>query len=351
MVLKALPRSQHRPIGITVTLAVSTTSIPNRRLFNLKKANWEGFSDELEHLLQELEPIPDNYDQFSKMVRRTAQQNIPRVCYTNYISGLTPTAPRMYFTYKYLSEIDPFSPKTFAAGEEVINAISQQRQSIWQTTVKGMNMARNSPRAWNLIGKLNNDNTKSTQQHCNITASKIAHQLLLNGKTPHSVKQLKPNLKTNDFNPHFTKPFSLQELKCCISTLKNGKATELDNILTEELKHLGPTALKWLLQLYDNCIATMNIPKICLKSRVIALLKPDKDPALATSYRPISCLSHSFKLMERLLLNCFSPFVKEHLSSWQINNRSAFKSNSIYRGWIPGKKDHQSSLCRINSSL
>ena len=86
-------------------------------------------------------------------------------------------------------------------------------------------MAKNSRRAWNLIGKLINDNTKSTQQHCNITANKIAQQLLLNGKASHSVKQLKFNLKTDDFNPHFTKPFSLQELKCCISTLKNGKAT------------------------------------------------------------------------------------------------------------------------------
>ena len=122
-------------------------------------------------------------------------------------------------------------------------------------------MARNSRKAWNLIGKLNNDYTKSTQQHCNIAANKISSQLLLNGKTPQSNKQLKPNLKTDDFNPHFTKPFSLQELKCCISTLKNGKATRLDNILTEELKHFGPKALNWLLQLYSNGIATMKIPK------------------------------------------------------------------------------------------
>ena len=146
----------------------------------------------------------------------------------------------MYSTYKHLYESDPFSLKTIAAEEEVIIAISQQRQSTWQTTVEGMDIAKNSRKAWNLIGKLNNDNIKSTQQHCNITANKIAHLLLLNGKTPHSVKQLKPNLKTDDFNPHFTKPFALQELKCCISTLKKGKATGLDNILTEELKHFGP---------------------------------------------------------------------------------------------------------------
>ena len=258
LVLEPLPKSQQCPIGITVTSAVSTASVPNRCRFNLKKANWEGFSDELEHLLQELKPIPDNYDQFSEMFSKTARRNIPRGCYTNYIPGLTPTARRMYSTYKHLCESDPFSPKTIAAGEDVINATSQQRQSTWQTTAEGMDMARNSRRAWNLIGKLNNDNTKSTQQHCNITANKIAHQMLLNGKTSHSVKQLKPNLKTDDFNPHFSKPFSPQKLKCYISTLKNGNATGLDNILTEKLKHFGPKALNWLLQFYNNCIATMN---------------------------------------------------------------------------------------------
>ena len=196
------------------------------------------------------------------MVQRTARRNISRECNTNYIPGLTPTARQMYSTYNRMYKSDLFSVKTIAAGEEVINAISQQRQSTWPITVQGMDMARNSRRAWNLIGKLNNDNTKSTQQHCNITANKIAHQLLLNGKTPLYVKQLKPNLKTDDFNPHFTKLFSLQELKCCISTIKNGKATGLDNTLAEELKHFGPKALNWLPQLYNNCIAPMKIPKM-----------------------------------------------------------------------------------------
>ena len=123
---------------------------------------------------------------------------------------------------------------------EGVNTILQQRQSTWQTSVEGMDIARNSRKTWNLIGNLNNDNTKSTQQHSNITANKIAHQLLLNGKTSHSVKQLKPNRKTDDFSLHFTKPFHLHEFKCCISTLKNRKTTGLDNILTEKLKHLVP---------------------------------------------------------------------------------------------------------------
>ena len=65
----------------------------------------------------------------------------------------------------------------------------------------------------------------------------------------------------------------------------------------------------------------MKICKIWLRSRVIALLKPGKDLALAKSYRPISLLSHSFKLMERLLLNRLSPFVEEHLIDQQAGFR------------------------------
>ena len=39
MVLEPIPKTQHRPIGIIVTSAVSTVSIPKRGRFNLKKAN------------------------------------------------------------------------------------------------------------------------------------------------------------------------------------------------------------------------------------------------------------------------------------------------------------------------
>ena len=68
----------------------------------------------------------------------------------------------MYFTYKHQYESDPFNPKTIAAWDKVISAISQELQSTWQITVEGMNKARNSRKAWTLIEKLNNDNTKST---------------------------------------------------------------------------------------------------------------------------------------------------------------------------------------------
>ena len=147
MVLEPIPKSQHRPIGIIVTSAVSAASIPNRRHFSLKKANWKGFSDELEYRLQHVRATPDNYKRFSEIVRTTARHYIPGGCYTNYIPDLTTSARQLYSTYKRLYENDPFDNKTIAAGEEVINAISEMRQSSWQAAIEDLDMARNSNKA------------------------------------------------------------------------------------------------------------------------------------------------------------------------------------------------------------
>ena len=73
--------------------------------------------------------------------------------------------------------------------------------------------------------------------------------------------------------------------------------------------------------LLNECMRTNSIPKIWRKSRVVALLKPCKDPASPKSYGPISLLCHTYKLFERLILNRVAPFVDEHLIPEQAGFR------------------------------
>ena len=120
----------------------------------------------------------------------------------------------------------------------------------------------------------------------------------------------------------------MEELEAGILALQPGKAIGLDNISTEQLKHLGPEAKKWLLMLYNNCLTTHKLPKIWKKAHVTALLKPGKDPSIPKSYRPISLLSHTYKLFERLILNRVGPVIDEHLIPEQAGFRPGKSTTS-----------------------
>ena len=89
--------------------------------------------------------------------------------------------------------------------------------------------------------------------------------------------------------------------------LKNGKAAGLDEILTEEIKNFGPITTQWVLSLLISCARTHRLPRLWRQARVVALLKPGKDPSSPKSFRPISLLCHLYKLYERLILNRLSP--------------------------------------------
>ena len=87
--LEPIPHTQHRPIAILINAAVTPTPTPFRRRFNFKKADWKAFSTDLDTLICDIGPSPENYDRFVKVVHATAKKHIPRGCRKNYVPGLT----------------------------------------------------------------------------------------------------------------------------------------------------------------------------------------------------------------------------------------------------------------------
>ena len=53
-----IPRTQHRPIGVKINAIVMPQSVPFRRRFNLKKANWEKFAEDLDCSVKESASSP-----------------------------------------------------------------------------------------------------------------------------------------------------------------------------------------------------------------------------------------------------------------------------------------------------
>ena len=187
-------------------------------------------------------------------------------------------------------------------------------------------MTNSSRKAWKTIRMLGNDQSKS-QPRPLVTANQVDHQLLVNcrGNPDHHSRRVKLPKAADTRSPRgpsdFTRPFSMNDLCGAIKDMKNNKAAGLDDILCEQIKHLGSAALQWLLDMFNECMRTNSIPKIWRKWKVVALLKPCKDPASPKSYRPISLLCHTYKLFERLILNRVAPFVDEHLIPEQAGFR------------------------------
>lgn len=72
------------------------------------------------------------------------------------------------------------------------------------------------------------------------------------------------------------------------------------------------------------------------KSKVIALLKPGKNPDLPSSYRLASLLCHTYKLFERILLNRLGPAIDEKL----IKEQAGFRPGKSCTGQILNLTQH-----------
>jgi hypothetical protein len=68
------------------------------------------------------------------------------------------------------------------------------------------------------------------------------------------------------------------------------------------LKHLPQRAVSLLVLIFNAILLTHHFPSVWKHARVISILKPGKDPALPSSYWPISLLDMIGKLFEKVLL-------------------------------------------------
>jgi hypothetical protein len=101
------------------------------------------------------------------------------------------------------------------------------------------------------------------------------------------------------------------EVQHAIRGLKISKAPGPDGIPNRALKHLPQRMILLLVALFNAILRTQYFPPVWKHARVISILKPGKDPALPSSYRPISLLDTIGKVFEKILLSRILSEVNE----------------------------------------
>jgi len=110
---------------------------------------------------------------------------------------------------------------------------------------------------------------------------------------------LKCYILTSTREPKLNNPDEVHE---AIRGLKVGKASGSNGIPNRAYEHLPQQVVSLLVRIFNAVLHTHHFPTVWKHDRIISILKPEKDPALPSSYRPISLLETTGKLFEKILL-------------------------------------------------
>jgi len=155
-----------------------------------------------------------------------------------------------------------------------------------------------------------------------VIGDKKSRQRVLNNGLPQGsvLAPLLFNLYTHDIPTTKARKFIYADDICLVTQDKNLEACE--KTLTADLTVLSHYLKQWKLKPRATEIGNYGkIPKLWLESKVIAILKPNKDASDPNNYRPISLLSTMYKHFERLLLARLQPIVEKSLPLEQAGFR------------------------------
>ena len=126
------------------------------------------------------------------------------------------------------------------------------------------------------------------------------------------VNQKYVQITTQEFLSEEVLETNLNEVRTILKKFKNMKAPGDDGIFYILIKRLPENSLNFLVKIFNRCLALAHFPTKWKNAKVTPILKPEKNPAEASSYRPISLLSSISKLFERIILNRMITHINEN---------------------------------------
>ena len=136
--------------------------------------------------------------------------------------------------------------------------------------------------------------------------------------TPESTMKSSPD--TEEI-PEFTE----EEVERAIKRMKRHKAQGVDGITSDIIKLGGPMVLTYLTNIFNNILRTKQIPDSWHEAIIVILFKKG-DPKDIKNYRPISLLSHSYKIFTRLLQTRIERTLDENQPREQAGFRKGYST-------------------------
>jgi hypothetical protein len=175
-----------------------------------------------------------------------------------------------------------------------LESLDAEDQSLWKMTKRVMRVPTPSPPLITQGGLALSDSEKAEA----LADSLEAQFQPVNDPSDPAVIEVGEALQAYSYapasEPKLTNPGEVQDV---IRGLKVSKAPGPNGIPTRALKHLPQRAVSLLAAIFNAAFLAQYFPSVWKHARIVSILKPGKDPALPSSYRPISLLDTIGKLL------------------------------------------------------
>lgn len=319
--------SDHFPI--VLTRSHQNTFFPGPKRFNFKKARWDEYW-EMSALPEDLPTLPvDQRTEFlTNHILRTAKSTIPFV----QTDLKTPRAPfwnaeceiakreknRLYRAW-YRTRLPCDRIRYNRARAIEVKTINEAKRSSWQNFVSSINSTTPCAKVWNRVKKISGKHRPSplpTIRGDNgrlITNPLEVSEVLGDNLASHSSGRYftsefraaqqrleQTTFEFDDDDTSYNAPFSITELEESLRKSKNTSPGP-DEIHYDMIRHLHPTALEYLLALFNHIWQEGKLPNSWRLATVIPIKKQGKSGTDPNHYRPISLTSCLCKTFERMI--------------------------------------------------
>ena len=297
---------------------------------------------------------------FRKIISNASKQFIPHGRIKKVIPNIPTEAAQKIQERDEIRQQDPTSARIQELNQEIDSCVRTHKRDQWRDFISKLDRKSDPGKLFKFFKNINGQPNSSENSAIKFKGkyltkplkmadgfNKQYNSIVRHTSSPTS-RTISHDLKKNKLAD--TDLYSPEDTAKAIKRAKASKALGPDGMSNIHLKHLGESGIKYLTTIYNLSMRTSQLPSI------IPLPKPSKDPAISSSYRPVSLLCPAIKILERLIL----PDLQTHLPipDFQHGFRPKHSTVSalndlnqdIAAGFNKSKPPHRTILLQIDMS-
>jgi hypothetical protein len=297
---------------------------------NYRRGRWGDYRIETDQHLADFEPadyinIDAAYHHFTGILVNAGRRHIPRGNFKTRNPNFSPDIKNKIIERDTIRH-QPFKTQDLINRQaqltaDIDNLIELKQQENLKSYLDELDPFSSSKKFWRQINSIHNSTSATPSSHASLTdadgnplsptdqANKLIKYYSSLSRAPGAREDRRKirKIRIVKIDPTLEPQFTFQQVSDAISKLKNSGAVGPDLISNYHLKHLGNLGRLALTKFFNHSIINNAIPNAWKEATIIPLLKPGKSSNLPSSFRPISLLCTSCKVMERLILNEIGP--------------------------------------------